>query len=83
MPGAWFEALGERIKCWRASVLERARPAAPGSVLTADRAGVSIACGAGALRIESLQRPGKGRISGGEWSAQQRLSGVRFDDAAA
>lgn len=83
VPGAWFEAFGERIKCWRASVLERARPAAPGSVLTADRAGVSIACGAGALRIESLQRPGKGRMSGGEWSAQQRLSGVRFDDAAA
>lgn len=82
VPGAWFDAFGERIKCWRASVLECARPAAPGSVLAADRDGVSIACGTGALRLESLQRPGKGRISGGEWSAQQRLSDVRFDDAA-
>ena len=82
VPGAWFEAFGERIKCWQASVLDDGLTAAAGSVLAADRRGVSVACGAGTLRLESVQRPGKGRITGGEWSAQRRWSGVRLDDAA-
>ena len=80
VPGAWFEAFGERVKCWQASALDPAEPAVPGSVLAADRDGVSIACGSGALRLESVQRPGKSRITGGEWSAQRRWSDIRFDD---
>ncbi len=80
VPGAWFDAFGERIKCWQASVADDGPDAPAGSVLAADRDGVSVACGSGALRLESVQRPGKGRITGAEWGAQRRWSGVRFDD---
>ena len=81
VPGAWFEAFGERIKCWQASVVDASHDREPGRVLAADRSGVSVACRPGTLRLESVQRPGKGRITGGEWGAQRRWSGVRFDDA--
>jgi len=86
VPGAWFEAFGENVKCWQARVLDDARTpsgnARPGSVLGAGRDGIQVACGTGALCLTSVQRPGKGRITGGEWAAQRSWSEVRFDDAA-
>ena len=60
-PGVWFELNGERIK------LISAKPVAgkgePGQVLD-DR--LTIACGDGALALETLQRPGKGAMSAGD-----------------
>ena len=53
-PGAWFAAGGERIKLHRAQVIEA--NGAPGTVLD-DR--LTVACGAGALRLLRLQRPGR------------------------
>ncbi len=55
-PGAWFEAAGERIKVLDSEVVERPDAAAPGQVL--DEA-LTIACGAGALRLVTVQRAGK------------------------
>ncbi|MSP94566.1 MAG: methionyl-tRNA formyltransferase [Alphaproteobacteria bacterium] len=52
-PGAWFEARGERIKLLLAEPV--AGKAAPGSVL----AGLTIACGDGALKLLTVQRAGK------------------------
>ena len=54
-PGAWCEIAGERVKVLRA----RPEPGAghPGEVLD-DR--LLVACGAGALRLVSLQRGGRG-----------------------
>ena len=56
-PGAWCEIAGERVK------LLMARPedgtGAPGEVLD-DR--LLVACGAGALRLVTLQRAGKGAM---------------------
>jgi methionyl-tRNA formyltransferase len=60
---SWFEAKGERIKLLAATPVEGPvgkREGAPGTVL--DAAPV-IACGEGALRLVTLQRPGRGPIA--------------------
>ena len=57
-PGAWTEINGERVKVLKAALAEGA--GAPGTVLD-DR--LTIACGAGALRLDILQRPGRGPMA--------------------
>jgi len=74
VPGAWFMLNGERIKCWRARS-STAVEAAPGTVVSTGRDGIVISCGDGALRIESLQRPGKRAVTAGEFSSQVDLAG--------
>jgi methionyl-tRNA formyltransferase len=59
-PGAWFEASGERIRVLAAMATDRARDAAPGTVLDAQ---LAIACGEGALRPTLLQRAGKAPVA--------------------
>jgi len=56
---SWFEVKGERIKL-REVVLADGR-GAPGTVLDA---APTIACGAGALRLLTLQRPGRDALDG-------------------
>lgn len=48
---------GVAVKVWQASVCD-GLSGAPGQVLAADKHGITVACGAGALRLEVLQRPG-------------------------
>jgi methionyl-tRNA formyltransferase len=58
-PGTSFTHDGERIKLLEAAV-QIGRPAAPGAVLPPASDGCPvIACGEGALKLVSLQRPGK------------------------
>ena len=78
VPGAWFELDGQRIKCWRASRVDATR-VEPGTVLSADKNGVVIACADGALSLESLQRPGKGRVTGAEFAAAVDLRDRQLD----
>ncbi len=63
IPGAFFEAdLGagfERVKVLRARLVDGATDGRPGSTLD-DR--LSVACGAGAVRLLALQRAGRGRV---------------------
>jgi methionyl-tRNA formyltransferase len=59
-PGAWFEAAGSRIKLLKARPVEEASEAPPSTVL--DEA-PTIACGAGALRLERLQRAGRAPVA--------------------
>ena len=60
-PGAWCEIAGERVKILMARPEEgRGRP---GETLD-DR--LLVACGAGALRLATLQRAGKGAMPAGE-----------------
>ena len=56
-PGAWFEAAGSRVKVLAARVETAPAGRPPGTVLD-DR--LAIACGEGALRLERVQREGKG-----------------------
>jgi methionyl-tRNA formyltransferase len=60
-PGAWFEFDGERVKILAADAIEAS--GAPGEVLD-DR--LTIACGEGALRPVTVQRPGRGSMSPAE-----------------
>lgn len=73
-PGAYFDIDGEQVKCWSAIGIE-AQGEAAGTVVAAGRDGIDVACGDGALRMLELQRPGRGRISAGEFANQLSLSG--------
>jgi len=59
-PGVWFEHAGERIKVLTADAVEDAGGSAPGTIL--DDA-LAVACGAGALRLTRLQRPGRASMA--------------------
>ncbi len=67
-PGAHAELDGTPVKVWKAS-LAAERSGAPGEVLAADPDGVLVACGRGALRLESLQRAGGRRLAAAEFLA--------------
>lgn len=60
---AWLD--GVALKCWRGDVVPG--QGAPGEVLGADPAGITVACGEGALRITELQKPGARRLSAREF----------------
>lgn len=74
VPGAWFEFGGERIKCWEVRPNETVS-GPPGLVVSAGRSGLTVACGDGALDLLSLQRPGKRRVSGEEFSGSVDIAG--------
>jgi methionyl-tRNA formyltransferase len=73
VPGAWFECAGDRIKCWEVRRNEDLA-GAPGQVLVADRSGLTVACGDGALDLMSVQRPGRRRVSGAEFAGSMDIA---------
>ena len=76
VPGAWFMHGDQRVKCWRARSVEGDGP--PGSVLSASDDGVVVACGSGALSLESLQRPGRRTITAAQYAAGIADAGSTF-----
>ncbi len=60
-PGAFTILDGEPLKLWRARVASGGGE--PGRVLGADRDGLIVACGAGAVAIGELQLPGRKRMA--------------------
>ena len=56
------------LKIWKAEVVEKSGQA--GTVLSADKTGIVVACGQNALRILELQREGGRRLT-----AEQFLAG--------
>jgi len=62
LPGAWFEANGERIKLLDAAAGQDA-PGEPGEVLDDC---LSVACGSGYVRPLKVQRAGRAPMSAGE-----------------
>ena len=74
VPGAWFMLDDERIKCWEAAETA-GDEAPPGTVLAAGPDGIVIACNRGAIRMDSLQRPGKRPVTAAEFAAQVDLIG--------
>ena len=77
VPGAFFLLDDMPIKCWRAGVVAGAT-GAPGEVLSAGRDGIVIACGRDALRLDSLQRPGKRPVTAGEFAGSVAMTGRRL-----
>ncbi len=75
-PGAFTRHADTRIKIWRASATDGA--GIPGSVLQFDHDGIVVACGAGALRLEELQLPGKRRATAQEFAGQAALAGEKL-----
>ena len=72
IPGAYFMYGDEAIKCWKAEA--KNSNAKPGHIISADKRGIEVACGEGSLVILELQRPGKNKISAGEFCAQVHSS---------
>jgi methionyl-tRNA formyltransferase len=79
-PGAQGVVDGTVIKLWGAEPMADGNAAAPGTVLAADaQQGIVVACGAGALRLTELQKPGGKRLPAAEFLKGFPLSGLRFD----
>jgi len=71
------EIAGEHVRIWAAHAIERPHGATPGIVLAANRDGIELACGEGALRVTALQRPGGKRISAADYlNARPELRGA-------
>ncbi len=60
VPGAWTRLGGETLKVWAAPPVTGS--GTPGTVIAADRHGLTVACGEGALCITSLQPAGGKRL---------------------
>lgn len=80
-PGAYTfpkpPAKRQMLKLWQAGVVESAT-GQPGTVLAADKAGIVIACGSGALHVTELQPEGGRRMK-----AQDFLAGNAFPPGTA
>lgn len=61
-PGAYTHLEGEVLKI-SATRVEAELSGKPGEILSADKNGVRVACGAGGLVIDGLQLPGKKRLA--------------------
>jgi methionyl-tRNA formyltransferase len=68
---------GVRVKCWAAHAVAEVN-ALPGTVVEGSSDALVIACGNGGLRLDSVQMPGKRRISAQELVAQIDLRGTRL-----
>ena len=77
VPGASFALDGEMIKCWKAEPLDGGEGPA-GTILSAGKDGVVVACAEGAIRLMEIQRPGRRRITAAEFAGQGILGGKRL-----
>ena len=77
VPGASFELDGEMIKCWKAEPLDGGE-GPTGTIMSAGKDGVLVACAEGALRITEIQRPGRRRVTAAEFAGQTNLGGKRL-----
>jgi methionyl-tRNA formyltransferase len=71
-PIAEGEVAGEVVRIHGAIAVDAASQASPGTVLRADREGLDIACGTGALRIRTLQRAGGKAITAADYLNARR-----------
>lgn len=58
---------GQRLRIWSAGVVECDSQAPPGTVLASGASGIEVAAGRDALRILTLQAPGKRAMSSGDY----------------
>jgi methionyl-tRNA formyltransferase len=79
-PGAWSAVNGGEVKLFGARLAPRGTAHSAGDVLAVDSAGLLVACGAGAVRIMSVQPAGKTRLTPEQWARGRGIAvGDRFD----
>ena len=71
-PGASTTTRRTTLKIWRATTI--AAEGAPGTILAADREGIVVACGSGALKVQELQRAGGKRLAAAPFLAGFHLA---------
>jgi len=76
-PGANGMVDSVAVKIWHAVAVQG--DGAPGQVLQADAGGIVVACGAGALRLTELQKPGGKRLAAAEFLKGFALAGLTFN----
>jgi methionyl-tRNA formyltransferase len=76
-PSAYTYLAGNLLKIHRARVIDRAEKAAPGEVLKADKEGLWVAAGAGALSLEEVQLENRKKMT-----AREFLNGTRVEKGA-
>jgi methionyl-tRNA formyltransferase len=76
-PSAYTYLAGNLLKIHRARVIEMAEKAAPGVVLKADKAGLWIATGDGALSLEEVQLENRKKMT-----AREFINGTRVEKGA-
>ncbi len=67
-----------QLRIWEARAEDTAAPAPPGTVLSADRDGIRVACGKGVLCILSLQLPGARPVTSADFVNAHRITGMRL-----
>ena len=72
---------GQQLRIWDAVPVHRSASALPGTVLSADRDGIVVACGQGALRLLTLQLPGGRPVTASDFVNAHDITGVRLGDA--
>ena len=81
LPGASTMVRTVGLKIWRADVI--AAEGVPGTILKAGPEGIVVACGAGARRVQELQRPGGKRLAAAQFLAGFHIAaGERFEFSA-
>lgn len=78
-PVAQARFRAETWRIWQAQE-EAGRPGLPGEILAADREGILVACGEGALRLLEIQKAGAKRLAAAVFLAGSPVyAGERFD----
>lgn len=72
-PGVTAQYGDLRMKIKGADAIRRDTQAAPGTILSADKNGVQVACGTGILLITELQMPGKRAMSAADYLKGNRI----------
>ncbi|SHI23613.1 methionyl-tRNA formyltransferase [Ferrimonas marina] len=62
-PVSHFQCAEQSIKLWQCQPIAQAHDQAPGTILAADKNGILVATGDGALLLQSIQIPGKKAMS--------------------